>query len=223
MPWKHGFLQDSTSYKKCDRYKKTLEEKIEEKVNTLFENKFMVFIQNLTQEGTSPLHLLAPQAANLSSMGSMTGLGTWYPIDEITVDTPYHLHITLGRVENKTKVVVIGLTMLGCVFHNNPILAEYAKVLIWEITNMGYTDYPPDHVTPKKVKELGQAVNQFILCNRREIFLDGLISPQKQRIQLSETPTLSPVDYALATPSGQQVALQLSSPHTEQEAPQQPV
>jgi hypothetical protein len=29
MPWKHGFLKDSTSYKKRDRYKKTLEEKIE--------------------------------------------------------------------------------------------------------------------------------------------------------------------------------------------------
>jgi hypothetical protein len=25
MPWKHGFLKDSTSYKKHDRYKKTLE------------------------------------------------------------------------------------------------------------------------------------------------------------------------------------------------------
>jgi hypothetical protein len=32
MSWKHGFLKDSTSYKKHDRYKKTLEEKIEDKV-----------------------------------------------------------------------------------------------------------------------------------------------------------------------------------------------
>jgi hypothetical protein len=86
MSWKHGFLKDSTSYKKCDRYKKILEEKIEEKVNTLFENRFMEFIQNLSQEGSS-LHLLAPQAANLSSMGSMIGLGTWYPVDDITIDT----------------------------------------------------------------------------------------------------------------------------------------
>jgi hypothetical protein len=49
MSWKLGFPKDSTSYKKRDRYKKTLEEKIEEKVNTLFENRFMVFIQNLSQ------------------------------------------------------------------------------------------------------------------------------------------------------------------------------
>jgi hypothetical protein len=93
MPWKHGFLKDSTSYKKRDRYKKTLEEKIEEKVNTPFENMFMAFIQNLSQEhGSPPLHLLAPQAANLSSMGSTTGLGTWYHVDDITVDmtSPSH-------------------------------------------------------------------------------------------------------------------------------------
>jgi hypothetical protein len=87
MLWKHGFLKKSTSYKKRDRYKKTLEEKIEENVNTLFENRFMMFIQNLSQE--SPLlHLLAPQVANLSGMGSMTGLGTWYPMDDILIDTP---------------------------------------------------------------------------------------------------------------------------------------
>jgi hypothetical protein len=96
MPWKHGFSKDSTSYKKCDRYKKTLEEKIEDKVNKLFENKFMAFIQNFSQqEGSPPLHLLAPQATNLSSMGSMTGLGTWYPMDDITVDTSCRIHIPL--------------------------------------------------------------------------------------------------------------------------------
>jgi hypothetical protein len=93
MPWKHGFLKDSTSYKKRDRYKKTLEEKIEEKVNTPFENMFMTFIQNLSQEhGSPPLHLLAPQATNLSSMGSTTGLGTWYHVDDITVDMPSPSH-----------------------------------------------------------------------------------------------------------------------------------
>jgi hypothetical protein len=71
MSWKHGFLKDSTSYKKHDGYKKTLEEKIEEKETTLFENKFMTFIQNPSQQEGSPLlHLLAQQATNLRSMGS---------------------------------------------------------------------------------------------------------------------------------------------------------
>jgi hypothetical protein len=156
MLWKHGFLKDSTSYKKHDRYKKTLEEK----VNKLFENRFMMFIQNLSQqEGSPPLHLLEPQAANLSSMGSMTGLGTWHPMDDIIVHTPCHLHIPLSRVGNKTKEVAIGVAMPGHVFHNNLILADYANVLDLEITDMGYTNYPLDHVTPEGVKELGQAVN----------------------------------------------------------------
>jgi hypothetical protein len=104
MPWKHGFLKHSTSYKKHHRYKKTLEEKIEEKVNMLFENRFMAFIQNPSQEHGSPLlHLLAPQATNLSSMGPTIGLGTWYPMDDITVDMPYRVHICRGRVGNKKK------------------------------------------------------------------------------------------------------------------------
>jgi hypothetical protein len=96
------FLKDSTSYKKHDRYKKTIEEKIEE-VNTLFENRFMAFIQNLSQEGSPPLHLLAPQAANLRNMRSTTGLGTWYIVDDITVETPCHLHIPLSRVKKNKR------------------------------------------------------------------------------------------------------------------------
>jgi hypothetical protein len=109
MPWKHSFSKDSTSYKNCDRYKKTLEEK----VNTLFENRFMVFIQNLShQEGSAPLHLQAPQATNLSSMGSTTDLGTWYPVDDITVNTPCCHHIPLGRVGNKRRLCNYHLLLL---------------------------------------------------------------------------------------------------------------
>jgi hypothetical protein len=134
-----------------------------------------------SQEHVSPLlHLLAPQASNLSSMGSTTGLGTCYLVDDIMVDTPCRLHISLGRVGNKTKDVATGVAISGRVLHNNPIPVEYAKVLVQEITDMGYTDYPLDHVMPEGVKELGQAINQFILWSWREIFLDGLISPQRQ-------------------------------------------
>jgi hypothetical protein len=87
----------------------------------------------------------------------------WYPIDDITGDTSYRLRIPLGRVRNKTKEVAIGVAMSGRVFHNNLIPTEYAKVLVHEITDMSYIDYPLDHVTPERVKELGEAVNQFIL------------------------------------------------------------
>jgi hypothetical protein len=53
--------------------------------------------------------------------------------------------------------------MAGRVFHNNPILTEYAKVLVREITDIACIDYPLDHVTPEGIRELGEAVNQFIL------------------------------------------------------------
>jgi hypothetical protein len=87
---------------------------------------------------------------------------------------------------------------------------------------MGYTDYPLEHVTLEGVKELGQAVNQFILWNWREIFLDGPISPQRQHIQLSQTPTSSHAAHALTTPPGQQEAQQVPTPHTEIEGQQLP-
>jgi hypothetical protein len=92
-------------------------------------------------------------------------------------DTSYHLHIPLGRVGNKTKGVAIGVAMPGRVFHKNLILAEYAKVLVREITDMSCIDYPLDHVMSEGVKELGEAVNQFILWNWREIILDGSTLP----------------------------------------------
>jgi hypothetical protein len=50
-------------------------------------------------------------------------------------------------------------------------------VLIHEITDMTCIDYALDHVTPEGIKELGEAVNQFILWNRCEIILDGPTIP----------------------------------------------
>jgi hypothetical protein len=60
----------------------------------------------------------------------------------------------------------------GRVFHNNPIPAKYAMVLVREITNIACIDYPLDHVMPEGIKELGEVVNQSILWNWREIVLD---------------------------------------------------
>jgi hypothetical protein len=42
---------------------------------------------------------------------------------------------------------------------------------------MSYIDYPLDYITPEGVKELGEAVNQFILGNQHEIVLDGSALP----------------------------------------------
>jgi hypothetical protein len=55
MPWKVSFLNDAWSYKKYDRYKRMLEDVVEEKMNSMFETKFRSYMQSLTQE--RPLEL----------------------------------------------------------------------------------------------------------------------------------------------------------------------
>jgi hypothetical protein len=50
MFWKIGFPNDAWSYKKRHRYKRNLEDVIEEKMNTIFETKFRSYMQNLSQE-----------------------------------------------------------------------------------------------------------------------------------------------------------------------------
>jgi hypothetical protein len=188
MPWKVGFPKDVWSYKKRDRYKKNIEDTIEEKMNAMFETKFRAFVDNFSQGRQlaefEQVIQTPPPPPPLSSIGSTTALHTWYPVDDITGDTPCRLHIPLSRVENKTKEVAIGVAMSGRVFYNNPIPAEYAKVLVHEITNKAYIDYPLDHVTLEGVKELGEAINEFILLNQREIVLDGPVTPKDKEASL---------------------------------------
>jgi hypothetical protein len=83
---------------------------------------------------------------------------------------------------------MIGVAMPRRVFHNNPIPAEYVKMLVREITDMTCIDYPLDQVMPEGINELGEVVNQFILWNRRKIILDGPTTPQNQLMSpLSQT------------------------------------
>jgi hypothetical protein len=168
MPWKVDFPNDAWSYKKRDRYKINLEDAIEEKMNSIFETKYRSHMQSLTQERPLELQQITqnlPPPPHLSSIGSTIAVPTWYPIDDIMGGTPCRLHIPLDRVRNKTKEVVIGVSRSGCVFYNNLIPIEYAKVLVHEITDMACIDYPLEHVMPEGIKELGEAVNQFILWN----------------------------------------------------------
>jgi hypothetical protein len=163
MSWKVGFPNDAWSYKKRDRYKRNLEDAIEEKQNSMFETKFRSYMQSLTQERPLELQQIPQNLSSpphLSSIGSTAAVLTWYPVDDIMGDMPCRLHhIPINRVGNKTKEVAIGVAMPGCVFHNNPIPAEYAKLLVHEITDMACIDYPLDHVTPEGIKDLGEAIN----------------------------------------------------------------
>jgi hypothetical protein len=55
IPWKVDFPNDAWSYKKRDRYKRNLEDAIEEKINSMFKTKFRSYMQSLAQE--RPLEL----------------------------------------------------------------------------------------------------------------------------------------------------------------------
>jgi hypothetical protein len=162
-------------------------------MNAIFETKFRAFVDNFSQ-GRQLTELeqvtqTPPPLPPLSSIGSTIAFHTWYPVDDIMGGMPCHLHIPLGRVGNKTKEVVIGVAMSGRVFHNNPIPAEYAKVLVHEITDKAYIDYPLDHVMPEGVKEHGEAVNEFILWNWCKIVLDEPVMPKdKEASPLTKSP-----------------------------------
>jgi hypothetical protein len=75
---------------------------------------------------------------------------------------------------------------------------------------MACIDYPLDHMMPEGIKELEEAVNQFILWNRREIILDGPITPQNHLTSpLRQTAT--PKDNEAPLPKDNE-ALHPSSP-----------
>jgi hypothetical protein len=119
-------------------------------MNSMFETMFSSYMQSLTQERPLELQQITQNLSpppHLSSIGSTVAVPMWYPIDDITGDTPCHLHIPIGKVGNKIKELAIGVAIPGCVFHNNLIPAEYAKVLVHEITDIACIDYPLDHVT----------------------------------------------------------------------------
>jgi hypothetical protein len=70
-------------------------------------------------------------------------------------------------------------------------------------TDMTCIDYPLDHLTTEGIKELGEAINQFILWNRCEIILDDPTTPQNQ--------LMSPLSQT-AMPKDNEALLPTSSP-----------
>jgi hypothetical protein len=94
-------------------------------MNSMFETKFRSYMQSLTQERPLELQQITQNPSpppHLSSIGSTVAVPTWYPVDDITGDTPCRLHIPIGRVGNKTNEDGIGVAMPRRVFHNNLML-----------------------------------------------------------------------------------------------------
>uniref|UniRef100_K3Y2Q0 Ubiquitin-like protease family profile domain-containing protein n=1 Tax=Setaria italica TaxID=4555 RepID=K3Y2Q0_SETIT len=73
LPWGKAFPNDEASYRKCDRYKKNLEEKMRE----ITKQKFVEFLAN---------QHIATVDVDPSSASSIANVR--YPIDDIQVDTP---------------------------------------------------------------------------------------------------------------------------------------
>jgi hypothetical protein len=73
MPWKIGFPNDARSYKKRDRYKRNLEDAIEEKMNSMLETKFRSYMQSIIQKRPLELQQITQ---NLSSSPHLSSIGS---------------------------------------------------------------------------------------------------------------------------------------------------
>ena len=113
MGWKEGFRQDSSSYKKRDRYKDTLREEAREVFREELKNLLSQQNPELLNQLASQM-LMPSQTVMKSSGASMTGKK--YPVDDIVADTPCKLNILIGRA-GKSMEVGTGVAMPGRQFH----------------------------------------------------------------------------------------------------------
>nr|AAU89233.1 hypothetical protein [Oryza sativa Japonica Group]ABF96523.1 transposon protein, putative, CACTA, En/Spm sub-class [Oryza sativa Japonica Group] len=172
--WKVGFPQDAPSYKKKDKYKEQLSDKIYAQVKEHF---YLLAAENLTAfprlflDGQQPTQS-AQQTTNVpSSVGSVQT--TPFPVDSFSGPTPCSLVVSIGRA-GKTKEVATGLAIPGCQFHNTAILEDYARVQVAKV-HSDHVSLELDIPTPEGIELLGDAVNQFILWDRRDIILTAAI------------------------------------------------
>lgn len=164
--WKEGFPEEAKGYKKRDRYKQKLEERIAKQVEQHF---YSLVAQNrqafpqLFQQSEEPT-VQVP-----SSVGSVDTAP--YPVDNITGPTPCSLLVPIGRA-GKRKEVGTGLAIPGREIQNTLIPEEYARVQVAKV-HAEHTSLEIDIPTPDGIQLLGDAVNQFILWHRRDILLVG--------------------------------------------------
>ena len=120
LPWKQAFPNDP-GYRKRDRYKKDLEEKMraiaKEEFSQLLASQQGSLVPNTAQANQEVIvaqsGLIAP-----SSVGSTTQHK--YPVDDIQVDTPCTLVVPYGRKLNKFREVATAMAVTGHVFPRLP-------------------------------------------------------------------------------------------------------
>ncbi|BAD87600.1 hydroxyproline-rich glycoprotein-like [Oryza sativa Japonica Group] len=190
--WKVGFPQDAPSYKKRDKYKEQLSDKIYAQVKEHF---YSLAAENPTAfprlfpNGQQPTQS-AQQTTNVpNSVGSVQT--TPFPVDSITGPTPCSLVVPIGRA-GKTKEVAMGLAIPGRQFHNTAIPEDYARVQVAKV-HSDHVSLELDIPAPEGIELLGDAVNQFILWHRRDIILTAAVPAAE-----SSTPSSSQARTAAA-------------------------
>jgi spore coat polysaccharide biosynthesis protein SpsF (cytidylyltransferase family) len=76
-----------------------------------------------------------------------------YPVDDIDRPVACSLVIRYGINNHRTREVAVGLTILGCKYHESDILEDYCKVEVSTLIQ-GYKDDMLDILGPKGIKKL---------------------------------------------------------------------
>ena len=185
LPWGKAFREHRASYKKRDRYKKDLEDKMREIAK---QELLGFFIQQQVPAGPSAENAISGGHGQVLSNLMLGQIGTVaapssagsianarYPVDDIAEDTPCKLVIPYGRKQDKFREVATAMALTGHVFPNPPP-PEYAWVQVVSVSDESCEiDIPTDD----GIELLGDARNQYILWHRRDIILNASPNPSQ--------------------------------------------
>jgi hypothetical protein len=91
-----------------------------------------------------------------------------YTVGSIIEDTPYWLHVPFGKKEKIVKVAK-AIAMVGRTFNNAPIASD---CVVLRVVDDQYLDTELDYPNEDEaIENLQDVVNNFILWNKRDIFL----------------------------------------------------
>uniref|UniRef100_K3YM34 Uncharacterized protein n=1 Tax=Setaria italica TaxID=4555 RepID=K3YM34_SETIT len=118
--------EEEIGYRKLDRYKKNLEEKMRE----ITKQEFLEFLANHGISQTMADPTVSDGFVAPSSVGSIANMR--YPVDDIQVDTLCKLVIPYGRKQNKFREVTTGMAVTG---HRFPkaLPPEYTLVQVFTV------------------------------------------------------------------------------------------
>jgi hypothetical protein len=127
-------------------------------------------------------------------VSSATSMVVKYVVDNIIEDTPCWLHVPFGW-KGKIVKVAEGIVMVGRTFHNAPIASDCAKVQVFRVIDDQYLDTELDYPNEDEaIEKLQDVVNNFILWDKRDIFLKEKVA------QSPPMPKTSPLTHDKEVP-----------------------